>query len=258
MHPLRVDTLHQLRQSMAQVDRASHGLAAPRPPLPLGVAAIDAVLGGGLAFGALHELAPALPVDTGASTGFALALAARSKGPVLWLQSDYGQRENGTLYGPGLDLFGLSLDRLTILTAAHGDDVLWAMEEALRSRVVRIVIGELPAERASGDGMAARRLSFTARDAGGLGLLLRPHPALAPSAAATRWQIAAAPGAPDELGGLGTTTFALSLTKNRRGPCGRWLIAWNHHDRVFHEALSLGVAAASSDRSDRAPLVHTG
>src|SRR5436190_4198309 len=115
MHPVRAEALRQLRQSVTQIDQGSHGLAASRPPLALGVASLDAVLGGGLVYGALHELAPALPVDHGAATGFALALAARSRGPVLWLQSDYGQRENGALYGPGLAQFGLSLDRLTIL-----------------------------------------------------------------------------------------------------------------------------------------------
>lgn len=256
MHPLRADTLRQLRQTVAQVDTASQPFAA-KSPLTLGVAPIDAMLGGGLAFGALHEVAPALPIDNGAATGFALALAARCQGSVLWLQSDDGQREGGALYGPGLALFGLSLDRLIILNAARGDDVLWAMEEALRSRAVKLVIGELPNERATDDGMAARRLSFIARDTGGLGLLLRPHPAQAPSAAVTRWQIAAAPGACDAYGGLGRTAFAVSLTKNRRGPCGRWLITWDHHGCVFHETLSLGVAAPARDRSDRAAFVRT-
>jgi len=256
MHPVRAEALRQLRQSVAQIDHTAHALV-PRSPLPLGVASLDAALGGGLSFGALHELAPALPVDTGTATGFALALAARSKGPVLWLQTDYGQRENGALYGPGLDLFGLPLHRLTILTAARGEDILWAMEEALRSRAVTLVIGDLPNERITDDGAAARRLAFTTRDAGGLGLLLRPHPALAPSAAATRWQIASAPAGTDQFGGLGRATFALSLTKNRRGPCGRWLINWDHHECVFTEALSLGVAAPARDRSDRAPVTRT-
>ncbi len=146
---------------------------------------------------------------------------------------------------------------MTILTAAHGADVLWAMEEALRSRAVRIVIGEMADERATDDGTAARRLSFTARDNGGLGLLLRSRPVLAPSAAATRWQIAAAPSEPDAFGGLGRTAFDLSLTKNRRGPCGRWRIAWDHHEHVFQPALSVGVAAPARDRPDRAPLVRT-
>jgi len=257
MHPVRAETLRQLRQSVARIDSGVHGLDS-RPSLALGIDAMDAVLGGGFAYGALHELAPAMPVDAAAVTGFALALAARCKGHVLWLQSDFGRRENGTLYGPGLDLFGLSLDRLIILTATHGDGVLWAMEEALRSRAVGLVVGEMPDERVADDGTAARRLAFTARDAGGLGLLLRPRPALAPSAAATRWQVASAPGIPDAFGGLGRTTFALSLTKNRRGPCGCWLIAWDHHERAFQPALSVGVAAAADDRSDRPPLSHVG
>lgn len=257
MHPVRAETLRQLRQSVAQIDAGAHALTTLRPPLPFGIAAMDGVLGGGLAFGALHELAPVRPVDAGAACGLALALAARSRGHVLWLQGDFGRMESGALYGPGLALFGLPLDRLTILSAANGADVLWAMEEALRSRAVRLVIGELPDERASDDGTAARRLAFTARDHGGLGLLLRPRPALAPSAAATRWQIAAAPSAPDQFGGLGRTTFDLSLTKNRRGPCGRWRIAWDHHEHAFQPALPVGMAAAPSDRPDRAPLVRT-
>jgi protein ImuA len=257
MQPVRDETLRQLRQSVARIDASAHALTAVRPPLPLDKAGMDEALGGGLAFGALHELAPVLPVDAGAACGFALALAARSKGHVLWLQSDFARLEGGALYGPGLDLFGLPLDRLTILTAAHGADVLWAMEEALRSRAVRIVIGEMPDERATDDGTAARRLSFTARDSGGLGLLLRSRPVLAPSAAATRWQIASAPSEPDAFGGLGRTAFDLSLTKNRRGPCGRWRIAWDHHEHVFQPALSVGVAAPARDRSDRAPLVRT-
>jgi protein ImuA len=259
MHPVRADRLCELRQSVAGVDARHAGLSAAEPALALGVAAIDAALGGGLAFGALHELAPALPLDAGAATGFAAALAALTPAqhPLLWIQSDFGRAEGGVLYGPGLDLFGFGLDRLIILTVAKAADVLWAMEEALRSRAVRIVVGEMADERHADD-RAIRRLSLTAREAGGLGLLLRPRASCAPSAAATRWQIATAPGMRDEFGGLGRTTFALSLTKNRRGPCGRWLVAWDHHDHVFHPALSVGVVETARDRPDRAPLARIG
>src|SRR5437016_6236784 len=45
--------------------------------LALGIPAIDAVLGGGLNCGALHEIAAAGETVTVAATGFALALAAR-------------------------------------------------------------------------------------------------------------------------------------------------------------------------------------
>ena len=75
MHPVRADTLLQLRQSVAQIDAGAHALTTVRRPLPFGIEAMDAVLDDGLAFGALHELAPVLPVDAGAACGFALALA---------------------------------------------------------------------------------------------------------------------------------------------------------------------------------------
>jgi hypothetical protein len=69
----------------------------------------------------------------------------------------------------------------------------------------------------------------------------------------TRWQVAAAPSVPDEFGGLGATAFHLSLTRNRRGPCGAWTLTWNHHERTF-SALSVGVVAAPLDRPDREAL----
>ena len=57
-----------------------------------------------------------------------------------------------------------------------------------------------------------------------------------PSAAATRWEIAAALSSPTRrcrIGGLGRARFDLSLRKNRRGPSGRWIIEWDHHERAL-------------------------
>ena len=169
------------------------------------------------------------------------------------MQTDFARNEMGALYGPGLDLFGVSLPRLLMVTVPHAVDVLWAMEEALRSRVM--AVGEVPDD--IDDMTATRRLSLTARYSGGFGLILRPHLSNA-SAATTRWEIAAAPGVRDRFGGLGRTAFAVSLTKNRRGPCGRWLLTWDHHACVFLPALSVGVAETAGDRSDRPPLTRAG
>ena len=66
----------------------------------------------------------------------------------------------------------------------------------------------------------------------GLGLLLRHRSSSMPSAAMTRWNVAAASGPRDAFGGIGITSFLLSLVKNRRGPCGRWNVAWDHHEYV--------------------------
>jgi protein ImuA len=258
MHPVRAHALDELRHEVARIEASQPVLSGQPPAVRLGVEAIDAALGGGLALAAVHELAPVLPIHSGATQGFAVALAALARGSVLWVDTDFGRLETGAPYGPGLALSGLALDRLVFLTVPRAVDVLWAMEEALRSRAVTAVIGEVANDRTLDEGPATRRLSLTARDSGGFGLLLRPSPSPEASPAATRWQVAAAPGAQDQFGGLGRTTFALSLTKNRRGSCGHWLVVWNHHECVFHPALSVGVAEAARDRPDRAHLRRAG
>lgn len=250
-------TLLCLRRAVAKIEGSEVSLLDGGQSLALGVEAIDTVLGGGLACGALHELAPATPLHLGAAGGFALTLAARASKDTLWIQPDFAGHEAAGLYGPGLALFGLPLENFLILRVARAADALWAMEEALKSRAVGTVIGELTEDGTDADLTATRRLTLAARDGGGLGLLLRHRASPEPSAAATRWEIAAAASQPDAFGGLGRTAFTLSLLKNRRGPTGRWTIAWDHHDCAF-SPLSLRVAQTAADRPDRAPLVRAG
>src|SRR5262249_24086717 len=155
----------------------------------------------------------------------------------------------GGPYGPGLELFGLPAARLLMLRVPRPADVLWAMEDALRCRALGCVIAELAGEGGEADLTATRRLALAAPDRGsgrgsGLGLLIRHRSSAEPSAAATRWEIASAPGQPDQInrrlggfvGGLGCTRFDLLLRKNRRGPSGRWIIEWDHHERAFQSA----------------------
>jgi protein ImuA len=248
--------LSRLRRVIAESE--TQGLIEAERRVTLGPAAIDATLGGGLAGAALHEVSAALPLHFGAAAGFALALAARARErnkQALFIATDFSCLEAGALYGPGLDQFGLATEHLLIARVARPVDALFAMEEALKCRALATVIAELNTD--AGDLTATRRLLLAARDGGALGLLLRHKPTDAPSAAHTRWQVAAAPSEPDELGGLGPTAFALSLTRNRRGPCGRWTVAWDHHEHAF-AALSRGVAETARDRPDRAPLTRTG
>src|SRR5690348_7195954 len=76
----------QLRERIARIER-SHGGGAAARFLPLGIPAIDQALpGGGIALGALHEAASA-GADTehaAAATLFVAGLLARLDGPVLW------------------------------------------------------------------------------------------------------------------------------------------------------------------------------
>ena len=248
MLPADMEQLSRLRRAIAK----SEALPEETRSLALGVPAIDAALGGGLPGAALHELS-ATPLHLGAAAGFALALATLAQErtrETLWIATDFGNLETGTLYGPGLDQFGLPADRLLIARVARPVDALFAMEEALKCRALSAVIAELGD---APDLTATRRLALAAKDHGGLGLILRHTMSDAPSAARTRWQVAAAPSVPDEFGGLGRTAFSLELIRNRRGPCGTWTLTWDHHERVF-AALSLGVAEADRDRQDRETL----
>jgi protein ImuA len=252
--------LCRLRQAVAKIEGQETDLGVGVRALAFGVHNIDAMLQGGLAPASLHEIAPAGMRDFGAAAGFAFSLAARASDGsrnTLWIQTDFAAVESGNIYGLGCDLFALPARQLLLLKVSRPLDALWAMEEALKCRALSSVIAELPNDGAIADLTATRRLTLAAREGGGFGFLFRHQPSLLTSSAETRWEIAAMPSRPDQFGGLGRTTFALSLTKNRRGPTGRWPVAWDHHERAF-SALSLGVAETAFDRPDRTPLVHAG
>src|SRR5688572_12056317 len=102
MGPL-VPTLNRLRQTLAGIDPSL------RPALPGGIREVDfatginAVLGGGLSCGGLHELAPSAPIHLAAASGFAMALATLSghgRGETLWIATDFATCEAGEPYGP--------------------------------------------------------------------------------------------------------------------------------------------------------------
>jgi protein ImuA len=253
-------TLCRLRQAVAKIEGQETDLGIGARSLAFGVRTIDAVLQGGLAPASLHEVVPVAMCDFGAAVGFAFALAARASDDgrnTLWIQTDFAALESGNIYGPGCDLFGLPARQLLVLKVSRPLDALWAMEEALKCGALASVIAELPNDGSIADLTATRRLTLAAREGGGFGFLFRHRPSPLTSSAETRWEVAATPSRPDQFGGLGHTAFILSLTKNRRGPTGRWPVAWDYHERVF-SALSLGLAEAAIDRSGRTQLVRVG
>ncbi|HXW25482.1 MAG TPA: DNA repair protein [Xanthobacteraceae bacterium] len=228
-----------------------------RAAIPLGVSSIDEALGGGLACAAFHEIAAARESAMAAASGFALALAAGAKDSraVVWIAEDMGRIENGAPYGPGLDDFGLASERLVTVATAQSRDVLWAMEEALRCRAVGAVVGEIRnTDRV--DLLASRRLSLAAGRSDACAFLLGTAPGTQPSAAATRWVVAAA-SSMASVAGPGPPRLSVHLTRNRRGPVGSWLLEFNRAERRFDLAPSLSqpVADAACDRPHRAAAV---
>ncbi len=173
----------------------------------LGAVALDRALpGGGLRLQAIHE------VGGRGAAGFTAALAGRvarvRPGLVVWCQHRRRRRDEGMLHGPGLMAFGLDPDRILLVDGANDAQVLWAMEEALRSTAVTAVVGEV--ERL--DLFRSRRLHLAAETGGGVGLLLRPAATLLePSAAVTRWRVRPAPSLSRWPGELGPLTWSAEL-----------------------------------------------
>ena len=261
--------LEELRQRLQRLERPP-GLMDGPAVLPLGAPAVDAVLGGGLMRGALHEIAAASEAHMAAATGFAAGVAALSTSscPALcrastpfgsfrkqdvdgrdkpghdgkhtvWIAEDMTALESGAPYGPGLDGAGLTPERLVTVQVAQRRDLLWAMEEALRCRAVTCVIGEM--RHGAPDPVAVRRLSLAAAETGALVLILPAAPADNASTAATRWMVGASPSfvipgrasartRNDEESG---PRFLIQLLRNRRGPRGQWILEWSAGDGRF-------------------------
>jgi protein ImuA len=241
---MRADSLKPMVDLRRQLALLEAGRDRVRPRLAFDVAAIDQRLDGGLLVPALHEATGTTPSagDEAAATAFIAGLAARlGAAPVLWA----GRQRD--LHAPGIAQLGLHPDRLIRVDARRDDDVLAAMEEALRHGGLSAVIGEI----ARAGMIATRRLQLAAEARSVTALLLRRHraagdaPFAEPSAAHSRWTLAALPSAPLAVDGVGRPRWRLTLLRQRGGEGDEWIV--EGCDATGRIALAADVA----DRTDR-------
>jgi len=206
--------LADLRRYLAEAEGFGQEVAV----LPFEVSAIDEALPWqGLPLAALHEIEGAGAADeNGAAVTFLAGILARLAPvrPVLWCL----QRTD--LHPPGLALVGLDAQRMVLLRAPDERDILWAMEEGLRSRALAAVVGEVEALSTP----ASRRLQLAAESAGVTGFVLhRSAGNPGASAAVTRWRIAALPSAPIAgEPGIGRLRWRVELLRCRGGLPAVW------------------------------------
>jgi protein ImuA len=225
--------------------------------LPFDVAAIDTALpGGGLILGALHEFGGSGPdeEDGAVAAAFLAGILARllPPRPVLWCLAA------ADLYGPGLAACGLGPERLVLVRARSDNEVLWAMEEGLRSTALAAVIGEMEALPLP----ASRRLQLAAEASGVTAFALRrwhsgeraAQQRSAPNAAVTRWRAMALPG---DLSagepGIGRPRWGVELWRCRGGVSASWIV--EACDATGHVSLAAELAdrpAASARKPARA------
>lgn len=257
-HDLAPEGSPQADRLAAQVG----GVFPRRARWTLGAVEFDAWLGtAGLDPSAIHEIKPGPVIaDWAAAAGFVLRLAVRrlraggtsAKPRILWCATDRMIRELGGPHGAGLLRMGLDPGALILVEAGRTADLLWAMEEGLKSRSLLLAIGFVDSLQP----VPARRLSLAA-EAGATPVLLLTHPAHAPAAAtATRWRISAEPGAPHPLDARapGATRFGIALERCRAHPLAiqdrSHVVEWSDETFRFHMASGLADRAQPPPHND--------
>ncbi len=201
----------------AQIQRLESKSKRVKSVLPFGIADVDTRLpGGGLALGALHEVAGGGngTVDGAAAALFAAGIAARTTGKILWCIT------RPDLFAPALAQAGLSPDRVIYVEAGDDKTVLACLEEGLRHGGLGAVVGEVARLSMT----ASRRLQLTAEDSGTMGFILRrwrrQNDAVdfgQPTAATTRWRVSVLPSAPLPVPGVGRARWLVELIRVRAG-----------------------------------------
>lgn len=225
-------TLTALRGAIARLE--TQPLVRSDAAIPLGHAPADAMLGGGIKSGALHEVFALRERCGAAALGFAAGLTLRMAGrrPVFWIRQDYAALA-GEVFVTGLADLGLDPGRVILMRTPDATGALRAALEALSCAALGAVVVELRGEAKSIDLVASRRLALTSAQSGVTALLLRVAAEIRPSTAETRWAIETGQSSPSDDWGM--PVFDSHLVRNRRGPTGRWLMEWNADDCLFRE-----------------------
>src|ERR1700730_14355025 len=184
--------IEELRERIRRLEGAA---GRRRLVLPFDLKAINRHLPGGLALGALHEVAGGGhgAIDGAAAALFAAGNAARTRGRALWcvIRRD--------LFAPALAQAGLVPDRVIYVEAGDEKAVLACFEEGLRHGGLAAVVAEVALLSMT----ASRRLQLAAEGSGTIGIAIRRwrrHTETAdfgqPTASVTRWRISALPATP--------------------------------------------------------------
>lgn len=181
------------------------------PSIPTGFPALDTLLpGGGWPRGALTEiLLESAGIGELSLLAPALARLSRQDRWLAFVAPPY------LPYAPALAAAGIDLARVVMIRPAKSGDILWAMEQALRSGSCSAVLGwpSFLTER------SARRLQLAAEAGGGWGVYFSPAtPTTAPSPAALRLALSPARRCDPEAGSLPEDTAGAPLASTVASP----------------------------------------
>ena len=249
-------SLEELRMRIAGIGRGGAASRPARPPLSFGIPEIDTRLpAGGLASGALHEVASAGPDRTLDAVAH---LHRRDAGAHPWTGLSILRAH---LFAPSSAVDRSHPDRAHLRRDGRARTVLLAMEEGLRHQGLGGVVGEIEGRVTL---TASRRLQLAAGNSGTIAFALRQsHPAdqadlAEPIAAETRWRITAIPSQPPlawalDTPGLGRARWRLDLIRCRGGEPHTWIVeAPNAQGHLGLASDLANRSAAQAGERDRA------
>jgi protein ImuA len=222
-----------------------HGALA-RNPVTFGTDVIDSRIEGGLVQRALHEVFAASVEDGSTAAAFAVMVGIRAcpeNRPIIWVRENRCGRHTGHVHAAGLAELGIDPNDLVLVDAPDTLAVLRAGADIVKCGQVGAVVIEPWGKAPLLDLTASRRLSMAAAASGVLTLVLRVDAEPMPSAAQTRWQVAAAPSSPLAANAPGHPAFNIALLRHRGGISGfETCLEWNRDTRSF-APLSSGISA---------------
>ena len=213
-----LDSVRDRIRAIESADRVAHGT------LPFGIDAVDQrIPGGGIALGALHEVAGGGngAIDGAAAALFTAGVMARTKGQILWCVT---RRD---LFAPAIAQAGLHPDRVIYAEVGDEKSVLACFEEGLRHGGLAGVVGEVGRL----DMTSSRRLQLAAEGSGTLAIAIRRWRRMTeasdfgqPTASVTRWRVSALPSMALPVPGISRPRWLVELIRARAGESADFIL----------------------------------
>ncbi|WP_186826945.1 ImuA family protein [Shimia ponticola] len=182
----------------------------------------------------------------------AMMVAQKTDGAIFWILPGW---QPDHISGQGAARF-INPGRVTFIRAGNATDLLWTMEEVLRSGVVPLVVADLPAPPAL---TPIRRLHLSAergaeRGIAPLGLILTPGDG-GSSGVETRWRLD--PALPDAMTGAQKHRWRLSRLRARTLPPKSWGLRATQAGFCLIDLPESGADTPASDTATQPPLPAT-
>ncbi|MDQ7948451.1 MAG: Error-prone repair protein ImuA [Pedobacter sp.] len=200
--------------------------------------------------GTIHEFIAEHPEDAAATDGFISGLLHKlmeNGASTLWIS------RNRKLFPPSMERFGTDAQQVVFIDVPYEKQILWTMEEALKTEGLACVIAEIP----DIDFAQSRRLQLATEKSHVTGFVFRKAPkrALSATACTVRWKISPEPTEmQDNIPGVGSPRWEVTLIKVRNGHTGTFHIEWSENG--FTQIQSPALAQAPEKESEKQHTYH--